>query len=209
VPLLEPQPAPTEAAHAQALQLLERHGVVTREGVRAEGTAGGFAGVYPVLKALEESGKARRGWFVAGLGAAQFALPGAVDRLRAHRTIDEEDHARVLVLAATDPAQPYGAALSWPEHNGSGRPARATGAFVVLVDGECAAYLERGGKSLLTFHTPVEEFAEAIVAAHKEGRLGRVQIERINDEPARTSPAADALRNAGFANGYKGLTLPN
>jgi ATP-dependent Lhr-like helicase len=209
VPLLEPQPTPTEAAHAQALQLLERHGVVTREGVRAEGTAGGFAGVYPVLKALEESGKARRGWFVAGLGAAQFALPGAVDRLRAHRTIDEEDHARVLVLAATDPAQPYGAALSWPEHNGSGRPARATGAFVVLVDGECAAYLERGGKSLLTFHTPVEEFAEAIVAAHKEGRLGRVQIERINDEPARTSPAAEALRNAGFANGYKGLTLPN
>jgi ATP-dependent Lhr-like helicase len=208
VPLLEPAPSPTEIAHAGALQLLERHGVVTREGVRAEGVAGGFAGVYPVLRALEESGKARRGWFVAGLGAAQFALPGAVDRLRAHRTVDDEDRARVLVLAATDPAQPYGAALSWPEHGG--RPARAAGAFVVLVDGVCAAYLERGGKGLLTFNAvPVERFAEAIVTAHKEGRLPRVQLERIDDEPARTSPAADALRAAGFADGYKGLTLPH
>ena len=118
-PLLEPAPAPTEIAHAQALQLLERHGVVTREGVRAEGVAGGFAAVYPVLRALEESGRARRGWFVAGLGAAQFALPGAVDRVRAYRTITaDEPHA--IVLAATDPAQPYGAALGWPERKTQG-----------------------------------------------------------------------------------------
>jgi ATP-dependent Lhr-like helicase len=207
VPLLEPAPAPTEAAHAAALQLLERHGVVTREAVRAEGTAGGFAGVYPVLRALEEAGRARRGWFVAGLGAAQFALPGAVDRLRAHRNIDDDDPSRVLVLAATDPAQPFGAALGWPEHS-SGRPARAAGAFVVLVDGACAAFLERGGKHLLTFGTaPVEQWAESLVEAHKEGRLPRLQIERIDDEPARASAHAPALRSAGFTDGYKGLTI--
>ena len=207
VPLLEPEASPTERAHAAALQLLERQGVVTREAVRAEGASGGFAGVYPVLRALEESGRARRGWFVAGLGAAQFALPGAVDRLRAHRTIDEESRARVLVLAATDPAQPYGAALSWPERSGgSARPSRSAGAFVVLADGECIAFLERGGKALVTFSTDAR-WAEALVEAHKQGRLTRVQIERIDDEPARTSPHAAALRGAGFADGYKGLTL--
>jgi ATP-dependent Lhr-like helicase len=205
-PLLEPAPAPTEVAHAQALQLLERHGVVTREGVRAEGAVGGFAGVYPVLRALEEAGRARRGWFVAGLGAAQFALPGAVDRLRSFRTPEEER--RPLVLAATDPAQPYGASLSWPESSGPGRPARAAGAYVVLVDGEPAVYLERGGKAVLTFGgADAAVWAEALVEAHKEGRLGRLQIERIDDAPARTSPMADALRAAGFADGYRGLTL--
>jgi ATP-dependent Lhr-like helicase len=205
-PLLEPEPSPTEFAHASALQMLERHGVVTREGVRAEGVPGGFAAVYPVLRALEEAGRARRGWFVAGLGAAQFALPGAVDRLRAHRNVDSDDPARVKVLAATDPAQPYGAALPWPEHGS--RPARAAGAFVVLVDGACAAYVERGGKSLLTFPgVDVEGWPEALVEAHKEGRLPRLTIERIDDEPARTSPHAGALRTAGFADGYKGLTL--
>jgi ATP-dependent helicase Lhr and Lhr-like helicase len=207
--LLEPEPTPTERAHASALQLLERQGVVTREAVRAEGAAGGFAGVYPVLRALEESGRARRGWFVDGLGAAQFALPGAVDRLRAHRTIDVESRARVLVLAATDPAQPYGAPLSWPERTGtSARASRSAGAYVVLVDGECAAYLERGGKALVTFDTStIDLWAEALIEAHKQGRLSRVQIERIDDEPARTSPHAAALRAAGFADGYKGLTL--
>ncbi len=209
VPLLEPEPSPTERAHAAALQLLERQGVVTREAVRAEGATGGFAGVYPVLRALEESGRARRGWFVAGLGAAQFALPGAVDRLRAHRTVDVESAARVLVLAATDPAQPYGAGLPWPErpHAAAARPSRSAGAYIVLVDGDCAAYLERGGKGLLTFGLPVEGWAEALVEAHKQGRLARVQLERIDDEPARTSPHADALRAAGFSDGYKGLTL--
>ena len=171
---------------------------------------GGFAGVYPVLRALEEAGRARRGWFVAGLGAAQFALPGAVDRLRAHRTIDEESRARVLVLAATDPAQPYGAALVVAGTSGaSARPSRSAGAFVVLVDGECAAYLERGGKGLLTFAARRRRvvWAEALVEAHKEGRLAALQIERIDDEPARTRPTRAALRAAGFADGYKGLTL--
>ena len=188
VPLLEPEPSPTEFAHVSALQMLERHGVVTREGVRAEGVPGGFAAVYPVLR------------------AAQFALPGAVDRLRAHRNVDDDDPARVKVLAATDPAQPYGAALPWPEH--VSRPARAAGAFVVLVDGACAAYVERGGKSLLTFPgVELEGLPEALVEAHKEGRLPRLTIERIDDQPARTSPHAGALRTAGFADGYKGLTL--
>jgi ATP-dependent Lhr-like helicase len=208
VPLLEPAATATEAAHARALQLLDRHGVVTREAVKADGQPGGFAGVYPVLRALEEAGRARRGWFVAGLGAAQFALPGAVDRLRAHRNVDTDDPARVLVVAATDPAQPYGAALSWPEHDGAGRPARAAGAYVVLHDGACAAYIERGGKHLLTFgDLDSATWAEAVVEANKSGRLPRLQIERIDDAPARTSPHADALRAAGFADGYKGLTL--
>jgi ATP-dependent Lhr-like helicase len=218
VPLLEPEPSSTERAHAAALQLLDRQGVVTREAVRAEGASGGFAGVYPVLRALEESGRARRGWFVDGLGAAQFALPGAVDRLRAQRTIDDESRSRVLVLAATDPAQPYGAALSWPERPaGSARPSRSAGAYVVLVDGVCAAFLERGGKALITFRPDPgasetrdidpETWAEALVEAHKQGRLVRVQIERIDDEPARTSPLAPVLRNVGFSDGYKGLTL--
>ncbi len=213
--LVEPALSPTEAVHATALQLLERHGVITREAVRAEGTPGGFASVYPVLRALEEAGRVRRGWFVAGLGAAQFALPGAVDRLRAQREPRPDDPGRVVVLAATDPAQPYGAAVNWPERSGSSRPTRAAGAHVVLVDGECVAYVERGGRGVLTFGTTAPGIAEgaaaawpdALVEAHKEGRLGRLQIEQIDDEPARTSPYAPLLRAAGFADGYKGLTL--
>src|SRR5690606_25503289 len=130
--LFQPAPSPTEAAHARALQLLERYGVLTREAALGEGAEGGFAGVYPVLKALEERGQVRRGYFVAGLGAAQFAVAGAVDRLRAEREPDEDD--QPFVLAATDPAQPFGAALPWPESEG--RPARAAGALVVLAAGE-------------------------------------------------------------------------
>jgi ATP-dependent Lhr-like helicase len=145
-PLLQPEPTATEAAHARATQLLERHGVLTREAVLAEGAPGGYAGVYGVLRALEESGKARRGYFVDGLGAAQFA-PGAVDRLRDMREAEREPE--VLALAAADPAQPYGAALPWPES--AGRPARVAGAYVVLAAGEPAAFLERGARSLLTF----------------------------------------------------------
>jgi ATP-dependent Lhr-like helicase len=172
--------------------------------------------VYPVLRALEESGRARRGWFVAGLGAAQFALPGAVDRLRAHRTTPSDEPPRITVLSATDPAQPYGAAIAWPERTGGSRPTRTAGAHVVLVDGVCVAYIERGGRSLLTFADGTEGdpptsdpyvWVDALVEAHKEGRLGRLQLERIDDEPARTSPHAPRLRAAGFADGYKGLTL--
>jgi ATP-dependent Lhr-like helicase len=206
-PLLEPPAAPTEIAHASARQLLERHGVVTREGARAEGAPGGFAGVYPVLRALEEAGRARRGWFVAGLGAAQFASPGAVDRLRSHRE-PAPDEPRAVVLAATDPAQPYGAALAWPDH--PGRPTRNAGALAVLVDGHLAALVDRAGRSLLTF--PFDEpehvdWVDALVTAHKDGRISKLALERIDDQPARQSPLAERLRAHGFVDGYKGLSL--
>ena len=210
-PLLEPSPSPTEAAHARALQLLDRHGVVTRESVLAENAPGGFAGVYPVLKAMEESGKVRRGYFVAGLGAAQFALPGAVDRLRALRDVrpssddGDEPVAPPTVLAAADPAQPYGAALPWPD--AAGRPARQAGAYVVLADGAPAAYLERGARSLLTFATPPERWAEPVATLVKDGRLRKIELHRIDGAPASGSPHLDALRAAGFTDGYRGPTL--
>ena len=207
-PLLLPKPSETEVAHARALQLLERYGVLTREAALGEGAKGGFAGVYPVLKALEERGQVRRGYFVAGLGAAQFALAGAVDRLRAER-VDvsalAEDPVFVL-LAATDPAQPYGAALTWPEN--SGRPARAAGAFVLLADGEPVAYLERGGKSLLTFggDAPPEGWVDALTGLVKQGRLKALDINKIDGEPVRESPLASHLEAHGFTLSYKGLT---
>jgi ATP-dependent Lhr-like helicase len=202
-PLLEPGRTPTERAHAVATQLLDRHGILTREAVLAEGVPGGFAGVYRVLKALEESGKVRRGYFVAGLGAAQFASPGAVDRLRAARSADEEEDR--VVLAATDPAQPYGAALPWPE--GAGRPSRSAGAYVVLVAGRPAAFLERGARSLLTFGSDPRSWVDALASIAKDGRVRRIELSRVDGEPAADSPAADALRSVGFADGYRGLTL--
>ncbi len=167
--LPERDPNPTRRTAALAEALLERHGVVTRGAVAAEGAPGGFAAVYPVLAALEERGTARRGYFVEGLGAAQFAVPGAVDRLRAlgERSWPETPSGRVtrdraadgaLVLAATDPANPFGAALPWPERvvdegePGKGhRPGRKAGALVVIVAGELALYVERGGRTLLSY----------------------------------------------------------
>jgi ATP-dependent helicase Lhr and Lhr-like helicase len=211
-PLLWPTPTPTEAAHAQALQMLERHGVLTREATLAEGVEGGFAAIYPVLKMLEDRGQVRRGYFVAGLGAAQFALPGAVDRLRAARDLERDRdlsaaEPAVLVLAATDPAQPYGAALAWPES--AGRPARSAGAFVVSVGGRPMAVLERGAKSLATFAGVADHphWADGLVRLVKDGRLRKLEITRIDGAPAAESPAADHLRAAGFADGYKGLTF--
>ncbi len=207
--LLDPAPSPTEAAHARALQLLERHGVLTREAVLAEGAPGGFAGVYGVLKAMEESGKVRRGYFVAGLGAAQFALPGAVDRLRDLREPKggSREPSPTLALTATDPAQPYGAALPWPDS--AGRPARVAGAYAVLSGGTPAAFLERGGRSLTTFPSAEEDRAwvDALVALVKDGRVAKLEIQRIDGAPAHGSVLADRLREAGFADGYRGLTL--
>ncbi|HVF07844.1 MAG TPA: DEAD/DEAH box helicase, partial [Actinomycetota bacterium] len=208
--ILDPAVTSTEAAHARALQLLDRHGVVTREATLAEGAPGGFAGVYPVLKAMEEASTARRGYFVAGLGAAQFALPGAVDRLRAAREPSDDDGeaadpVRAMVLAAADPAQPYGAALPWPD--GPGRPARGAGAYVVLVAGALAAFLERGARSLLTFEVDAAGWTDALASLVKDGRLRRIELVRIDGEPAAASPHAGRLREAGFADGYRGLTL--
>ncbi len=204
-PLLVPPPAPTEVAHARALQLLDRHGVLAREAVLFEGVPGGFAGVYGVLKALEESGRVRRGYFVAGLGAAQFALPGAVDRLRDLRTPADETAA--IALAAADPAQPYGAALPWPES--SGRPARAAGAYVVLVAGEPAAYLERGARTLRTFPAARggDAWIDALAGLVKDGRVRRIELQRLDGVPAHESPLAGRLRAHGFVEGYRGLIL--
>ncbi len=202
-PLLSPQPAPTESALARAHQLLDRYGVVTRETALGEGIDGGFAGVYPVLKALEERGEARRGYFVAGLGAAQFALPGAVDRLRGART-PEPDSAPV-VLAATDPAQPYGAVLAWPDS--AGRPARTAGAHVVLADGVPLVVLERGGRSLATFADAESNDAwiEAIIGLVKDGRLRKLEIAKVDGVTVRETPWAARLEAAGFTSAYKGM----
>ena len=191
--LAEARASATEVAHASALQLLERNGVLTREAALAEGVEGGFAGVYPVLKALEERGHLRRGYFVAGLGATQFALPGAVDRLRAQREGSEAPKA--VVLAATDPAQVYGASLPWPDS--SGRPARAAGSMVVLVDGLAVAYLDRGGRSLLTFAGALERRPVGRhPRRHREGRSGALARAPPHRRRARVHLArrADAAR---------------
>ena len=202
-PLLSPQPAATESALVRAHQLLDRYGVVTRETALGEGSEGGFAGVYPVLKALEERGEARRGYFVAGLGAAQFALPGAVDRLRGTRT--PEPDSPPVVLAATDPAQPYGAALAWP--HSPGRPARTAGAHVVLADGLPLVILERGGRSLATFEGAESNDAwiEAIIGLVKDGRLRKLEIAKVDGTAVRETPWAARLEAAGFTSAYKGM----
>jgi ATP-dependent Lhr-like helicase len=168
--------------------------------------------VYPVLRALEEKGRIRRGYFVAGLGAAQFALPGAVDRLRAARRDpdpppDADADAPLVALAATDPAQPYGAALPWPETGG--RPARAAGALVVLAAGEPMTFVERGGRSVWTFPAAADHprWPAALAARVAAGRMRSHEIQTVDGEPVRTSPWADALRAVGYTDGYRGLVL--
>ncbi len=218
-PLKQPAVTPTESATSRALQLLERYGVLTREMALAEGAEGGFAGVYPVLKALEERGQVRRGYFVSGLGAAQFALPGAVDRLRDERKRDQTQaetgsaaaaaEVTPIVLAATDPAQPYGAALGWPESEG--RPSRSAGAYVVLVDGKPLAFLERGGKSLTLFEGAVDDtsWVEALAGLVKVTRqVKSIEIQKIDGKPPAEAPELrDLLLSGGFSAGYKGPTL--
>jgi ATP-dependent Lhr-like helicase len=207
-PLDESAAAATSRVHALANALLDRYGVVTREAVAAEGIAGGFSAVYPVLKAMEEGGRIRRGYFVEGLGAAQFALPGAVERLRAERELPDEPDVRVL--AATDPASPYGAALPWPRKDDAGRRGlqRAAGASVVLANGEAVLYMERGGRSVITLPAFEECGARAVAALATsplaEGR--GLTIERIDGGPAGAAAARDTFESAGFVAGYRGLT---
>jgi ATP-dependent helicase Lhr and Lhr-like helicase len=207
---------PTLRAHALALTLLERHGVLTRGAVAAERITGGFAAVYPVLRAMEETGQCRRGYFVEGLGGAQFALPGAVDRMRALADPKGNKAAeRAVVLAAADPAQPYGAALPWPERPGetpsSHRPGRKAGALTVLVDGALALYVERGGRTLLSWTDDPERLAAsavALAAAVRDGALGRLTVERADGERAGgDSPLTQALEAAGFRPTPRGLRI--
>ena len=247
--LLPPgEPDPTRRLHALARTLLDRHGIVIRGAAAAERVPGGFGALYPVLRAMEEAGLCRRGYFVEGLGAAQFALPGAVDRVRALAQPssaqsrpapflpgqpppapsvpgqavpgqspagrDDSASAPVIVLAATDPANAYGAALPWParpdETPGSHRPGRKAGALVVLADGELVLYVERGGKTLLSWTSDPAALAPAAAAladAVHAGALGRLTVERADGAGVYDSPLARALEEAGFRPTPRGLRL--
>lgn len=194
--------AAVEAAAAVAGVLLERHGVLTRDAVRAEAVPGGFAGIYPVLKTLEESGRIRRGYFLAGMGGAQFALPGAVDRLRAEARREPgagRPEPEVVVLAATDPANPFGAALPWPVKGLQ----RVPGAYLVVVDGVASAYIERGGKGLAALRsfdgTWEAAVGSALASMLGTGRWRRLVLQRYPEE------MAGVLEAAGFIPGPKGL----
>jgi ATP-dependent Lhr-like helicase len=199
--------APDRRALAELL--LERQGIVTRDGVRAEGLAGGYGAVYGELKALETVGLCRRGYFVEGLGGAQFALGGAVERLRELRPRDDGTRS-VLVLAAADPAQPYGSALPWPKRAGA-RAARVAGAHVVLLGGLPALFVERGGKSIVPLRDPEDEWLRpalaALVAHVKAGRAKRLAVERFDGEPVTDSPALTLLVEAGFMAGPRRAVL--
>jgi len=201
---------PVGRRRALAELLLERYGLLTREQVLAEGIPGGFSSLYSELTSLETIGVARRGYFLEGLGGAQFALSGAVERLRAR---GGEDADRPLVLAAIDPAQPYGAALKWPDPRteGARRPARTAGAYVVLSGGEPVVYLERGGKALQTLvdrgHPRLEPALAALVAHVRGGAIKRVGLERVDGESAMSSSLAPLLTQLGFQEGPRRLTL--
>jgi ATP-dependent Lhr-like helicase len=218
-----PEPDSTLSAHYQAELLLNRHGVLTKGAVAAEGVPGGFATLYKVLSAFEDAGRCQRGYFVESLGGAQFAVASTVDRLRSY--IDdpgsfadpERPEYRAVVLAAADPANPYGAALPWPASSADGagaRPGRKAGALVVLVDGELAWFLERGGRSLLTFtHDPAADHAAAMAVADLVAarRVASILVERVDGvpvlHPGAPGPVAAALVEAGFARTPRGLRL--
>lgn len=215
-PLLAPAAHPTEASHAQALQMVERYGVITREAVLAEGIAGGFTSVYGVLKVLEERGQVRRGYFVDGLGAAQFAVPGAVDRLRAARETPDpllhpEDVPDPIVLTTTDPAQPYGGALDWPDT--PGRPARNVSSLTVLRAGEPLVWFDKRGHHLVTFPNALIDtsWTQALQLLVQDGRLKSLEIRKVNGDTLTGDNAPEGfvelLRAAGFADGYRGMTF--
>jgi ATP-dependent helicase Lhr and Lhr-like helicase len=230
--LPEPNPDPTLRAHARAHSLLDRYGILTKGAVTAERVPGGFGAVYPVLRAMEEAGRARRGYFVEGLGAAQFAIPGAVDRMRSLAqpadaaappldlwTTDGpagagRPPAQIVVLSAADPANAYGASLAWPERPdetpGGHRPGRKAGALVVLADGDLVLYVERGGKTLLSWTDDPARLgpaASALASAVRGGALGRLTVERADGGTVYDSPLAKALEDAGFRPTPRGLRL--
>jgi ATP-dependent helicase Lhr and Lhr-like helicase len=228
--LPDAEPDHTRRLHAAANALLDRHGIVLRGAVTAERVPGGFGALYPVLRAMEEAGQCRRGYFVEGLGAAQFALPGAVDRMRALAdrapvtdagpgslavpAAHGQPAVAVLVLAAADPANAYGAALPWParpeDTAGGHRPGRKAGALVVLADGKLVLYVERGGKTLLSWTADpalLGPAADALAAAVRDGALGRLTVERADGAGVYDSPLARALEAAGFRPTPRGLRM--
>jgi ATP-dependent Lhr-like helicase len=203
----ETETSATEWTTAVAQQLLTRHGIVTRETTTSEGIPGGFSGVYQVLKAMEDAGRVRRGYFVSGLGGAQFAMPAALDQLRSMR--EPPDEPRAVILAATDPANPYGSTIKWPERAGGG-PTRSAGALVVLVDGFLAAYLRRGEREALLF-APEEEPQRSRLIRTAARALADLSAPRgmflseIDGAPATTHRAAPLFVEAGFAMTAMGL----
>jgi ATP-dependent helicase Lhr and Lhr-like helicase len=205
-PLFANAPGPGARLRAQAELMLERYGIVTRETVLAEGIPGGFATLYSELGNLELLGTARRGYFVEGLGGAQFALPGAVERLR---SLPEADGS-YTVLAATDPANPYGASLPWPKLEGGRRPGRTPGAHLLLRDGEPVVFLERGGRGLLRLIRmeggELEAAMRALADAVSSGRLKKLAIEKLDGQPVIGSAHEQSLLAAGFSRGPRKLT---
>ncbi len=197
-------------ARALAELLLERQGIVTRDGVRGEGIPGGYGAVYGELRALETLGVCRRGYFVEGLGGAQFALPGAVERLRELRPREDEEQ-EALVLPAADPAQPYGAGLPWPKRAGA-RAARVAGAQVVLLGGAAALFVERGGRSLVPLRDPEDGWLRIALAAlvdhvKRGGAKMRLAVERFDGEPVGESEIMPLLLEAGFLAGPRRAVL--
>jgi ATP-dependent helicase Lhr and Lhr-like helicase len=205
------RPVETDRRAAMARALLDRYGIVTREAAHAEGIAGGFAAVYDVLKTLEDQGRVRRGYFIEGRGGAQFALPGADERLRGLR--DGRDEARTIVLAATDPANAWGALLDWPASATAARPQRAAGALVVLRDGALLGWLGRGEHPLLTFLPDDEPArsadARALVGALAElvdhGALRALLVTTVDGVDAAQSALAPTFAQGGFVATTRGL----
>ncbi|MGO4454617.1 DNA glycosylase AlkZ-like family protein [Arthrobacter sp. RAF14] len=214
-----PQPLdPTVRAHALAELLLDRYGVLTRGSVVSEQVPGGFALLYRVLSKLEESGRTRRGYFIEKLGAAQFSVPATVDRLRSFSEdgsiLAAEDRPHTAVtLAATDPANAYGAALPWPTLDGAAsghRPGRKAGALVVLVDGRLILYVERGGKTLLSFtedESLLTEAAGSLVSTVRRGAVDRLAMEKVNGRDLLDTPLAAAFLAAGAYSTPRGVRI--
>jgi ATP-dependent Lhr-like helicase len=219
-----PEPESTVRSHFQAETLLARHGVLTKGAVSAENVPGGFAMLYKVLTAFEEVGRCQRGYFVESLGGAQFAVASTVDRLRSYLDSVDSDHRdyHAVVMAAADPANPYGAALPWPvrktgDDDVAHRPGRKAGALVAIVDGELTWFLERGGRSLLSFTGDADAHMAAAAALSDLVSAGRVQsflIEKVNGVPVlepgvegERAAVQDALIGIGFTRTPRGLRL--
>lgn len=191
--------------------LLDRYGVVTRGAVQSEGVPGGFAQAYRVLAGFEEAGHCRRGYVIERLGAAQFAASATVDRLRTYAGLADPPPRNAVTLAATDPANPYGAALAWPKRDDvSHRPGRKAGGLVVLVDGALALYLERGGRTVISFTDDADVLRAAaadLAATARARRLDTLTVEKINGEGVYGTDLAVALQEAGFVTTPRGYTL--